>query len=880
MTGEVDLMAQALADAAGLATFLEAALPDPPPGYTLHRLVSRGGQGIVFEGTHEATGRRVAIKLLREEAMTSRRDRDRFDRELELVNRIDHPGVVPVRDCIQTPDRVWHVMDFIEGVPLDTWARSRNGRADPPSGAEAGASVDETLRLLAAVAEAVSAAHVRGIIHRDLKPSNILVDGSDQPHVLDFGLAKLIEGTTGTDRALTQSGQFVGSLPWASPEQADGRSRDVDTRTDVYALGVILYQALTGRFPYEVDGPVREALDRIAHAEPIPPRRHRRDIDADTETIVLTCLRKDPSRRYQGAAELGADLRRRLAGTAIAARGDSVLYLLGKSLRRHRVLVSAALAAAVLLPVAATTLAILYRERDRQATMAGEISDFFINELIGNLDPMRGVGRDARVLDVVSEASDALEGRFSDPRVDAALRCSIGSAFRELGEIDRAEPHLERAAAELETLLPAGHPERLHVASALARLRLDQGRSADAEQILRPAIEAGGDDPRVILLQENLAAALAAQERWPQALQLLTEVRAAREAAVPRDEMALLITIGNIASVLQNRQSFAEAEPLYRLVLAGSERLHGPEHLRAARAAADLAACLISLGHIDEARPLVERSIAIRKLALGEDHERTLEAVVLLADLEQRAGQDQAATDLLEQVLARRAASGRGDDAVSLALARRVGVARMGLGEHARAVDILDSTHRRQREVSGPDQIETLETQRLLAKALRLVGRHGDSETLLRDAIVRIERVQGTDAPMAVLALAGLALVRSEQGHLPEALAIVEQAIERGSRARGSDDPPVLVAIDAGWSVAQRANDRVAARRYAALMVEAHERKAPAATHSLQIWTSRRDASQGQQSHRRERTDPAGAALAKITASSARLPARCSRAPA
>jgi len=823
-----DLAARAMADAKGLSPPIDDFMaPEALPGYTIERLVARGGQGVVFEGVHLATGRRVAIKMLRDASFGEGREKDRFDREMALVNRVEHPGVVPVRDCIRTADRIWHVMDFIDGVPLDVWARQRQP------------TLEKVLEVISATADTVAAAHVRGIIHRDLKPSNVLIDEFDHPHVLDFGLAKSIDDSLSGARDLTQSGQFVGSLPWASPEQADGRSRDVDTRTDVYALGVMLHQVLAGDFPYPLDGPIRVALDRICHAEPIPLRRVRRDIDIDVETIVLTCLRKAPSRRYQSAAELANELRRRLDGAPIAARGDSVLYLLGKAVQRHRVLVTMATSIAIILTGAVAALVVLYRERDRQAAMAGEISQFFVEELIGNVDPMRGVGREARVIDVVDDATVALEGRFSDPRVDAFLRRSIGSAYRELGEEDRAEPLLERAVAELEPLLPPEHPERLQAISALAQLRLDQGRAADAEALLRPLVSATVQQPALLGLRENLAAALAAQERWDESLALFEEVRRAREASHGRDEAAVLNTLGNIASVHQNRHAFAEAEPLYRTVLAGTTRVHGAEHVRTSVAQANLAACLMSQGRLDEAAPLLEAATTIRRAQLGDAHERTLDAIVLRAELEQQANHPQSALALLSEVLERRTAAGRGNDSVSLGITRRIAMSHLALGQPEAAVEPLGRALERLRATIGPDQVETLETQRQLARALRLVGRVVDAEALLVDALERVTRVQGEGAPMTLLTLTGLALTRAERGESAAALALLDQAIERGTSRDGPDSPAVILAVESAWGVADRGGIDDARLRYAAMMVAAHERGAPTASLIVEVWRER-----------------------------------------
>ncbi|HEB79890.1 MAG TPA: hypothetical protein ENI79_05400, partial [Rhodospirillales bacterium] len=295
--------------------------------YDIIREIHQGGQGVVYEAIQETTNRRVAIKVLRHGPLANRRERARFEREARILARIDDPRIVTIHHTGQAYGGDYFVMDFVDGRPLDRFVASK------------ALGVRETLSLIATICEAVETAHLKGIIHRDLKPSNILVDEQGEPHVLDFGLAKMEAEADDVTRArnMTITGQFVGSLPWASPEQADGTPDLIDLRTDVYSLGVLLYQLLTGQFPYDVVGKMREVLGHILDAEPIKPRTIRSDIDDEVETIVLKCLAKDPDRRYQSAGELARDIRHYLADEPIEAKRDSTVYVLRKQMHRHRV---------------------------------------------------------------------------------------------------------------------------------------------------------------------------------------------------------------------------------------------------------------------------------------------------------------------------------------------------------------------------------------------------------------------------------------------------------------------------------------------------------------------------------------------------------------
>ncbi len=323
-----DLIAAAFCEARGLGGLSSAppAAAGTPivatiPGYHIRREIHRGGQGVVFEATSDRTERRVAIKVLRDGPLATDSERARFDREVRILGQLRHPNIVTVHDRGTAGGQQYFVMDYVDGHSLDVWLQGRRW------------SARQVVELFVLICGAVQSAHVRGIQHRDLKPGNIRVSAEGDPHVLDFGLARDVAPTADT---VTEAGQFVGSLPWASPEQVLGDRDRCDLRTDVYSLGIMLYQALCGTFPYEVVGNVADVVERIRHTVPVRPRRLRGDLDLDLETIVLVSLQKDPARRYQTAGELAAELRRYLAGEAIVARRDSFWYLLRKGAQRHR----------------------------------------------------------------------------------------------------------------------------------------------------------------------------------------------------------------------------------------------------------------------------------------------------------------------------------------------------------------------------------------------------------------------------------------------------------------------------------------------------------------------------------------------------------------
>ncbi len=326
------LIEAAQREIAGLADALESARQPKIkiPGYDILREIQRGGQGVVYLGMQRGTRRQVAIKVLRQGQLATLAERARFQQEVRLLAQLNHPNIVAIHDAGDADGHFYFVMDFIAGQSLD--ALIEDGHR----------GIRETISLFVKICDAIHAAHRHGVIHRDLKPNNIRIDATGEPRILDFGLAKIANdsdaaaqiGVSTSDNINTVTGQFLGSLPWASPEQAEG-FKAIDFRTDVYSLGVIFYQLLTGEFPYPVGGAVRQVMDNILMAKPIKPSAIRRELDNDIETIVLKCLAKDAERRYGGVGNVSDDLRRYLNGEAIDAKRDSSWYVVRKTVFRN-----------------------------------------------------------------------------------------------------------------------------------------------------------------------------------------------------------------------------------------------------------------------------------------------------------------------------------------------------------------------------------------------------------------------------------------------------------------------------------------------------------------------------------------------------------------
>ena len=353
-----------------------AVVPDPVAGYEIQEEIHRGGQGIVYRAVQTRTRRTVAIKMLLGGRSSTERQRERFEREIRIAAALRHPNIVTVHESGFVSDgRYGLVMEYIEGVPLDRWSRSLDGARGREARRRA---LRERLRVMVKVCDAVANAHQHSIVHRDLKPANILVDTAGEPHILDFGIAR----ETGPDSLsrLTLTGEFAGTLAYASPEQVGRDPSLVDTRTDIYSLGVIMYELVSGRMPYEFNGPVSQTLRSIESAEPAPLGRNTRDpdepwVDGEVATIILKAMAKDPARRYQTAASLRNDIARYLTGDAIEARRDSTWYVLRKAATRHRAIATAASLIFALLVIFGGAMTWQARRLDvRGSQLAGALS--------------------------------------------------------------------------------------------------------------------------------------------------------------------------------------------------------------------------------------------------------------------------------------------------------------------------------------------------------------------------------------------------------------------------------------------------------------------------------------------------------------------------
>jgi serine/threonine protein kinase len=586
---------------------------DTFPGYELLRELHRGGQGVVYQAIQKTTRRKVAIKVMREGPFASQREHARFEREAQVLGQLNHPGIVSIHDSGTTAHGLsFFVMDYISGTPLDVYAASVKG------------SVEDAMRLMLGVCEAVSAAHLKGIIHRDLKPGNIIVDGEGKPHILDFGLAKVAGGeTTGqaTLQLMTITGQFLGSMPWASPEQAEGRSEKIDVRTDVYSLGVIAYQTLAGKFPYDVVGSMREVMDQIQNVAPAPLRKIRKQIDEDAERIVLKCLCKERERRYQSAAELVRDIQHYLNHEPIEARRDSLSYVLKMHLKKRKLAVAVIAPLILAVAVGSVTSVVLWRKAERESAEATALTHFLAR---GIQKGKPESDKDLTVRDMLGDMALELKRGFfeAQPAVNAAAYEWIGETYLSNGDPKEAEEFLRAAVTMRDQLYGPKDVGTAQACAYLGRALIERDQYGEAEKFLKRALgvqerKLRGNDPALGRALGDMGVLRQHTGNFPEAEKLYERAIAIHTANKDLSELAPIQF--NMAGLLDDKGLLKDAETYYEKALvfyASPGRGDKPDKL--AWVLAGYGWNLTQQGRACEAITHLERAWQIREHVLQE----------------------------------------------------------------------------------------------------------------------------------------------------------------------------------------------------------------------------------------------------------------------
>lgn len=600
--------------------------PDSFVGFKILREVHRGAQGVVYLAVQKSTKRKVAIKVMKEGPFAGPSDKARFDREVKLLGQLNHPNIVTIHGSDQALGCHYFVMDYISGQPLDLYMASEKR------------SVEETLRLFVKICSAVDAAHVRGIIHRDLKPGNIRIDSKGEPYILDFGLAKSASdaGTTMT----TMTGRFLGTPQWASPEQAEGIPSNIDIRSDVYSLGVILFQMLTGKFPYRVTGSIQDVLYRIRKDEPDRPRKLRREINDEVETIVLKCLNKEQDRRYRTAGELEDDIKRYLTGDPIEAKRDSLMYMFRKQLRKYKPQPTIA-ASFLFLIVLSLATTVLWLRNAKQAQATEQHQREQAEEHAERLDHIRkkleavNSALDSRqevTFKLYDDVKDFIAGSrlAGQSKIRAALSHTLGRNYRRVDHFDDAESHLKAAYDFRRETLGEEHEDTLDSANELARVYFKQGerRYNEANRLLRETLEIcrriiSQDQPLILDVMSNLALVCKEQKKYDEARNLYEEVVEIRKDTIGEEHEDTLNSMNGLAGLYSHMGRLDDAARLHEVVLEIRRRVLDPNHRYTLNSMSNLGGVYTLQDRYDDAEKLLKEAIAGARLTLPPGHGNT-----------------------------------------------------------------------------------------------------------------------------------------------------------------------------------------------------------------------------------------------------------------
>ena len=712
------------ADLADAAELLHG-LPARVGPYRILGRLGQGGMGLVLLAEQDAPlRRRVALKILKP-GMDSVEILGRFELERQALALMTHPGIAAAIDGGATDDgRPYFVMEQVAGAPITQHCDEQ--RMD----------VDARLRLFAQVCGAIQHAHHKGIVHRDIKPSNVLVstlDGQPLPKVIDFGIAKVLEGSISDLPIETRLGAMIGTPDYMSPEQAVGQG-DIDSTTDIFSLGVLLYELLAGVLPIDPQwlrgsGPLG-MLRMLADEERVPPSRRLRELGTsacdgiaakrsttasallgrlsrDLDWIALRALELDRSRRYASASELAADVERHLAGEAVLARPPTPTYRMRKFAGRHRagVLAAALVCLALVGGLAGTAVGLLRARKaeavalsrkavaEQEAAKAKAITSF-LQATLASADPFDGQ-RDAKVVDVLARAAKEAGTSFQgQPEVEAAVRHALGVTLRDLGKLPQGNEQLEAALAIRTRVLGAQHLDTLATLGELAGQRGAEGKMLEAAQIAGRVVEGrraalGPDHPDTLTALADQGTLLYQADVRDQGEALLRQVVEKRTQLFGTDDPRTLVAASNLAGMLRGDGKLPEAEGLLRRTLEAQRRQKGPRHSNTLFTADNLAQVLEGEGKLAEAEQILREIVPVLAEVMGRAHTDTLGAQTDLAIVLCRSGKHEEAEALYGSTTAQARDVFKPDHWLISTLLRSHGNCRMQAGRYAEAEAVL-----------------------------------------------------------------------------------------------------------------------------------------------------------------------------------------------
>ena len=774
--------------------------------YRLLRKLGEGGMGQVWLAEQTAPVRRqVALKLVSVGIFDDHVLR-RFRDECQSLAIMDHPAIAKVFDAGATPDgQPFLVMEYVQGEPITDYCNRKKLK------------IRERLELFVAACEGVQHAHQKAIIHRDLKPANLLIvetNGRPTPRIIDFGLAKAVTPEADEHRPVTRFGTFVGTPGYMSPEQADPRAQAVDTRTDVYALGAMLYELLTGTLPFAENGhrPLADVLRQLREEEPprpstrisakstaaadergTEPRQLAQQLRGDLDAIVMKALDRDPARRYGSPAELADDVRRYGLNQPILARPASGAYRLRKYVQRHWLGASAAAVILLLLVGSAIVQAVELQRITRERDRANRVTDF-MSSMFRVADPSEARGNSVTAREILDKAAkDVQTGLAKDPWLQAQMIELIGNVYTSLGLYASAQPLLEQATRIWSRTVSADAPQLLTSQHDLAETLGRRGRYVESEKLERRTWEAsrrvlGPAHPHTLREMASLAITVENEGRLREAEQLNREALGIARGALGEDHPDALRPMNSLGNVLQRQAHYTDAETYHSQVLERRRRVLGQDHPQTIVTMQGLAGDFRGEGRFVEAERLDRETFEIRRHIFGLAHQHTLSSMRDLARDIARQGRYAEAEQIDRQALdvARGALGSEHPDTASLMINLALYIHEQG--RYAESEQLNRAAIEINRRALGPEHAYTLAPMNNLARDLAMEGKLHDAELLARDTFEISRRSAGPEHPNTLDYMQVLRGALREEHQYAEAEVLSRQLVDIMRRIYGADD--------------------------------------------------------------------------------------------
>jgi serine/threonine protein kinase/Tfp pilus assembly protein PilF len=804
-------------------------LPERIGAYRIVGVLGEGGMGTVYEAEQPSPRRRVAVKVVRGGRFVDEGLVRMFRREAESLARLKHPNIGGIYESGRTSDgQHFFAMELVRGASLDRWLAGRPRTIDP-------GELALRLRLFAALCDAVHYAHQRGVIHRDLKPSNIVVPeppgastsaagrsaGIPLVKVLDFGLARIIDADMNSGSIMTEIGMIKGTLPYMSPEQARGEADAIDVRTDVYALGVILYELVSGRRPYDTSQSGLMKAVRVICEQPPRPLREgwagTRKLDRDLETIVGKALEKEADRRYASAAALSEDVERYLAAQPILAHPPSTLYQLRKFSQRHRGVVAAAVAMLVVLIAGLAATSWGFRRASVEAARSQQIAGFMTDMLRG-VGPEVAQGADTALLrSILDRTAERVDQELADqPEVAATLHDTIGTTYSNIGALDDAEEHLSAAYELTRAVHGDNAPETLVALRDLGVLRAAQARIDEAETLYRRALaglerHAAAHAVELASVQHSLGILLFENGREDEAIALLEQALAVRRDARGNQADEVFETMTALGLALLRLERAEEAEPLLTGALEGRMAVQGPTHPRTIEATFNLAGLYDESARVDAAEELYLDALGRMEEIHGSAHPRTIKVRAVVGGFYRNRQRLDAADEHLGRAHEDARELLGPDDPVTLDAAARLAVLRRHQGRIDEAESMLRDALGPYERLYGATNPRTLTIQMSLMQVLTQQGRHDEAQELA-DRILATSREQwGDEHPMTLTHLTEAGHVYTAAGAYEQATELYGEAVAGRRRLLGPTHPHTLISLNSLAVMHMRRDDYLAA---------------------------------------------------------------------